>query len=313
MLWRPGLDPAHEPSRIRIVRGAWVDDRRDGRTIPYKIYYPDEGDGTGPLIVWSHGLGGSRDGGGFIHRFLAAHGYVVACIQHPGTDSSLWEGKAGHPWDVIRATHIPRHATLDRYRDVPFALDRLFDLDRDHPDIAARVDLARIGMSGHSFGANTTQIMAGQKLGYGVRQYSLREPRFSCGILYSPVPSYNRKDPPARIYGAIDIPLFHMTGTIDTSPVEGFPYTRRLEVFDASGGPDQYLLVLNGGDHMVYNGSRGKLEENPRVPRHEAIIKAGALAFWDSYLKGDALARDWLSGDGFRTFLADAGTCVYRP
>lgn len=314
MFWRPGTDPDVEPARILIVRGDFIDFTRQTRKVPYKLYYPvDDGGGLLPVIIWSHGLGGNRDGAGFISRFLSSHGYVVVHIQHKGTDSALWEGKTGHPWDAIRAAKIPRKAVLDRYRDVSFALDQLQVFAAKNPEIGARMDLSRIGMSGHSFGANTTQIMAGQKLGYGRRQYSLRDFRFSCGILYSPVPSYNRKDAPRSIYGDIAIPLFHMTGTADTSPVEGFDYMRRLEVFENSGGPDQHLLVLNDGDHMIYNGSRGQLGENPKRAIHEQMIKISALAFWDTYLKGDDNARDWLTGDGLSGYIGAEGSSSYKP
>lgn len=313
MFWRSEIDPDVEPARILIARGEFTDAARRGRKIPYKIYYPvDDGGGRLPVILWSHGLGGNRDGAGFISRFLASHRYIVVHIQHKGTDSALWEGKAGHPWDAIRAAKIPRKAVLDRYRDVPFALDQLQIFAQENPEIGARMDFSHIGMSGHSFGANTTQIMAGQKLGFGRRQYTLREPRFSCGILYSPVPSYNRKDSPRSLYGDIAIPLFHMTGTADSSPVEGFPYTRRLEVFENSGGPDQYLMVLQDGDHMVYNGSRGKLGENPKRAVHERIIKIGALAFWDAYLKADPDAQNWLVAGGLKNYIGAEGICAYR-
>ena len=311
--WTPDIDPGLEPRRILIERGIFTDAAREGRAVPYKIYYPaDEDQGPVPVILWSHGLGGSRDGGGFISRFLSSHGYVVVHVQHPGTDSSLWEGKSGHPWDAIRATKIPRKATLNRYQDIPFALDALTGFAKERPEIGVRMDFSRLGMSGHSFGAGTTQIMAGQKLGYGRRQYSLREPRFKCGILYSPVPSYNRKDSPSSIYGSIAMPLFHMTGTEDTSPVEGFPYTRRLEVFDNSGGPDQHLMVLQGGDHMIYNGSRGKLGENPKREIHETLIKIGALAFWDGWLKDSQPAKEWLSKGGFADFMKAEGFYRFR-
>lgn len=297
-----------------IERGSLIDAARNGRDIPYKIYYPvDDGGEKLPVIIWSHGLGGSRDGGGFISRFLSSHGYIIVHVQHRGTDSGLWEGKPGHPWDAIRAAKIPRKAALSRYRDIPFVLDHLKDFITQYPAMGPRMDFDRIGISGHSFGARTTQVMAGQVQGFGRRQYSLRESRFKCGILYSPVPTYNRKDSPRSVYGPIAIPLFHMTGTADTSPVEGFPYTRRLEVFDYAGGPDQHLMVMNGGDHMVYNGSRGQLEDNPKRAIHETLIKISALAFWDGWLKSDEKARAWLTGGGFAAWLNGEGSSKFRP
>lgn len=155
--------------------------------------------------------------------------------------------------------------------------------------------------------------MAGQRRGYGAWQYSLHEERFRAGLLYSPVPvRQKRHHGPADFYGGIQIPLLVMTGTDDDSPIENFGYKDRLEVFEHSGGPEQHLLILDGGDHMVYNGSRGKLGENPKREIHEEIIKVLSLAFWEAYLKEDESAKIWLSGEGVREFLREEGTYVYR-
>lgn len=311
ILWSPTISAENEPLQIAIARGEWFDEKRGGRKIAYKTYCPigAEKKGAYPVILWSHGLGGSRDGAGFISRYVASHGYAIVHIQHPGTDSGLWEGKPGHPWDVIRATHIPRSATLQRLKDVPFALSRLETLE-----IAPLMDMKRIGMSGHSFGAMTTQIMAGQRRGYGARQYSLFEDRFKAGIVYSPVPFRKKKNHSAAdFYGGIRIPLLIMTGTDDDSPIENFGYQDRLEVFTHSGGPEQHLLVLDKGDHMVYNGSRGKLDANPKRELHEKIIKVLSLAFWDAYLKSDHSAKQWLAQDGVRNWLSGEATYEFRP
>lgn len=314
MLWNSTLSPDTEPSQIFIERGNWIDSRRGDRKIPYKIYTPEAASSGAmqnklPLVVWSHGLGGSRDGAGFISRYIASHGYVVVHIQHEGTDSTLWEGKPGHPWDVIRATHIPRRATLQRLRDVPFALDQIRTLPQ-----AERIDFDRLGFCGHSFGAMTTQVMAGQYRGFGKRRYSLFEPRIKAGILYSPVPVKKKHGrPPEEYYSGIKRPLLVMTGTQDDSPLEEFTYETRREVFDYSGGPDQYLLVLEDGDHMVFSGSRGKLGENPKRDVHEKIIKVLSLAFWDAYLKDDQIAKVWLDGDQVRGWLGSEAAYTYRP
>lgn len=308
-LWSPTISSDTEPMQIAIARGEWFDVNRNNRKVSYKTYCPVDTDkGPFPVIVWSHGLGGSRDGAGFISRFVAAHGYIVVHIQHPGTDSTLWEGKPGHPWDVIRATHIPRSATLQRFKDVPFTLSQLRKLD-----IAPHMNFERIGMSGHSFGAMTTQVMAGQRRGYGARQYSLHLPQLKAGIVYSPVPMRKKKDHgPEDFYGGIKIPLLIMTGTDDDSPIENFGYTDRLEVFTHSGGPEQHLLVLDQGDHMVYNGSRGKLDANPKRDIHEEIIKILSLAFWDAYLKDDQKAKKWLTETDVTQWLAAEGTYTFR-
>ena len=291
-----------------MKRGVLYDARRDDREVPYKIYHPADHDGAPlPLVVWSHGLGGSRDGAGFLARYVAAHGYIVAHLSHRGTDSTLWEGKPGHPWDVIRAAHISRRTSLNRFRDIPFLLDCFENgVDIDH-DVLNMTDLDVIGMSGHSFGAITTQIMAGQKLGKGRRRYSLQDERITAAIAYSPSPTYNHSEPHDEIYGGISIPAMYMTGTDDESPISGKDYTYRLPIYRYASGDDQHLVVLNDADHMVFAGSRGKLGANPLREVHEEIIQVAALSFWDAYLKRDQAACEWLSCGGFESFLSGRG------
>jgi hypothetical protein len=297
MLWRPDIDPGKEPHRVLIKRAAFVDESRGGRRVPFKLYHPEAGIDA-PVVLWSHGLGGSADGASFIARFIAAHGYVVVNITHPGTDSSMWEGKPGHPWDVIRATRLTREVVLNRFRDVPFVLDSLPGWLEQHSDIKARPDFSRTGMSGHSFGALTTQVMSGLLFpDENDRPQSFRDERFKAGILYSPVPVAHLTDlAPEKLYNAMDLPLLFITGTADQSPIEGFGMKERLAVYEHAGGDKNYLLMIEGADHMVFAGSRGKLTGYPKIPLHETIIKVAALAWWDAWLKNDDAARAWLQG-----------------
>ncbi len=301
---------------IKILRGVLTDPTRDNRHVAYKIYLPDTDAviSPQPLVIWSHGLGGSRDGAGFISRHLAARGYVALHVQHVGTDSSLWEGKPGHPWDVIRATKIPRKAILQRYQDVPFLLRALPGIIAEHPVLNGLIDLKRIGLSGHSLGALTTQIMAGQ---YGMRTgtnrfYDLHHPAIRAGILYSPVPLYRHKTKANAAYQGIRIPLLHMTGTEDHSPIGEFNHDLRTDIYTHAGHGDQILLVFKDGDHMVYSGSRGKLADNTLREAHETAITAASTAYWDAYLRDDNAARDWLLGDGFRALLQPDDTLTMR-
>lgn len=299
-LWTPQQAFMKEPYRVLLKRGEFIDSNRSDREIPYKIYHPvDHGLEKMPVIIWSHGFGGNRDGASFISRFLAAQGYTIIHITHRGTDSSLWEGQDAHPWDVLRKATISRQTTLDRMYDVPFVLDQLTDWVRDNPDVGQYMDMNHIGMSGHSFGAMTTQVMAGMKFPDINGDLTLmRDKRLSCGILYSPVPIAHITDaPPEDVYNTIDIPLLHMTGTDDQSPLESFGYEHRLIIREHANHAEQYLQVLDDGDHMVYNGTRGKLANNPKREEHEALILDGAYAFWEAYLKDNAQAKAWLQAN----------------
>ncbi len=325
MYWNPEISPDTEPSKVLLKRGEWVDESRhndDGsvRTIAFKIYHPaDHAYKSLPILIWSHGFGGNRDGAGFISRYLAAHGYAVLHITHTGTDSSLWEGKDGHPWDILRQTKISRATTLNRFKDIPFALDSLALWAKDNPEPGALMDFSNIGMSGHSFGALSTQVAAGQYFADENHELArLREPRIKAGILYSPVPVADHllekisdlKD--TNIYEPIEIPLLHMTGTKDDAPIGDAPYTHRLVVYEKTGHPEKYLLIKEGADHMVYNGTRGKLDANQNRAKHEEIIKIMALAYWEAKLRGDEAALKWLLGRGVQDYLNDDASFKYE-
>jgi hypothetical protein len=307
-------DPDHEPARVLISRGSFIDESRDGREVPYKIYYPAEDlEQSYPVVLWSHGLGGSRDGAAFLSRYIASHAHIVINLTHKGTDTSLWEGKEGHPWDVIRATHIPRHATLNRFKDIPFFINQLESSKAQELPVYKNMDLSSLGMSGHSFGAITTQVMAGQMLGRGKRRYNMADKRIKAGIAYSMSPTYNHEPPYEHVYGSINIPMMYMTGTEDSSPVAGHDYKYRLPIFEHPKGADQHLLVLEGGDHMVFAGSRGKLGQSNLRKQHEDIIKIVSLAFWRAYLRGDMQAKEWLTGSGIEDYLQGQAQHVHRP
>ncbi|MEM6811715.1 MAG: hypothetical protein AAF549_04525 [Pseudomonadota bacterium] len=274
------------PYEVRLIRDQLIDSSRDDRPVKIKIYYPQnyEGNEKRPIIFWSHGLGGSVDGAAFLSRHLAENGYVLIHVQHHGTDVTIWEGKEGHPWDVIRKTKITRDMTLDRFADIPFVLDNLDTLLEKYPEINKVADTNKIGMSGHSFGALTTQVMAGMLFPDENNELtSYADNRFIAGISYSPGGvNHLGHFPKEKVYAGISIPLFHMTGTEDKSPLSGEGYEHRLIPHDNSPDhPHKKLLVIDGADHMVFAGSRGKLGANKDRQKHEEIIKSEALAYWD--------------------------------
>ena len=65
---------------------------RDGsREIPLRLYLPPKLVGPTPIVLFSHGLGGSREGNAYCGRHWASRGYVAVFLQHPGSDASIWQ------------------------------------------------------------------------------------------------------------------------------------------------------------------------------------------------------------------------------
>ncbi len=129
----------------------WKDASRS-RTIPVRIYYPKVGSGPFPVIIMSHGLGGSRDGYRYLGERWASRGYVSVHIQHPGSDSEVL--KTRHPMISMELAAANPANALNRPKDVTFALDTLTALNgRAGFPLEGRLDLKHIGVAGHSFGA----------------------------------------------------------------------------------------------------------------------------------------------------------------
>jgi predicted dienelactone hydrolase len=290
---------------VEVLRTDWLDAARH-RNMPVKIYYPQAGTGLLPVIIFSHGLGGSRDGYEYLGRYWAAHGYVSVHLQHLGSDAAVWQDQ---PVAELKSRLRQSAANLDnaanRPADVSFAIDRLEKLNLETSPLKNRLDLARLGVAGHSFGAFTTLAVAGQVfIAPGDREISYGDPRIKAAVAMSaPVPA--RKNTLDRAFGKIKIPILHLTGTEDSSPIgETHPSERRVP-FDHIHGADQYLLTLNGGDHMIFGGVSSTLPLAQQT-RFKELICASATAFWDAYLKGEASAKTWLTKD-FPTVLATNG------
>ncbi|MFN3585325.1 alpha/beta hydrolase family protein [Phenylobacterium sp.] len=278
---------------VEIRYGEWDDPARGGRVVPYKMYVP-AGKGPFPVVVHSHGLGGSREASGYILEAVAKAGFLVVALQHAGSDSALLEGlgPGGGEAGLVAAGRrgMSPRAAQARYGDVPFALDQIAREAQAGGPLAGKADLSRVGMSGHSYGALSTLVAVGQRTLGAPAGASFAEPRIRAAIAYSP--NKPRGDDPAAAFRNVRTPMLHFTGTEDVTPfdLERSPFERTAP-FQAIQGADQFLVILRGGDHAVFGGRRaatGRLK--PTDPGHMALIKDETVRFWRAYLGGDARA-----------------------
>ena len=276
-----------------VELGEFEDTARD-RKIPYKLYRPEILESVHPLIIFSHGLGGSRDAAAYLGEHFATHGFIALHIQHPGTDRTIFEG-ARRPSKIkeqaSEAIKNPQNA-INRFQDVPFVLDQIEIWNREGA-LAGHIDLDAIGMSGHSFGAKSTLVAAGELIGNG--SVSFKDERLTAAIAYSP--NMPQKGDPQALFSAIDIPLMHVTGTKDDSPLErkgDFDPAIRTKPFEHITATPQYLLVLDGAQHSAFGG-RKRRRGGGDDAQYWPITKATSLAFWKATLKDDAEALAYLN------------------
>ena len=295
------------PHAVATAVFEWHDSSRH-RDVPVKIYYPKVGDGPFPVIIFSHGLGGSRDGYEYLGRHWASHGYVSVHPTHIGSDSAILK-REGRLMDIMSEAASDPSNAIARPRDIAFVIDQLVEANANMRRLQGRLALDRIGVAGHSFGAYTALASAGQSLvGPNGREGPLADTRIRAAIAMS-TPARRRDSAVLdRMYGSIAVPCFHMTGTRDSSPIGDTKAEDRRLPFDHMTAADNYLLTLNGGNHMVFSGIPAKLGGGERDDRFHELILMSSTAFWDAYLKADAKAKAWLAGGAFAKSLDGDGT-----
>lgn len=74
-----------------IVIDLDVKDTQRKREIPVRVYLPAVVKGA-PVVLFSHGLGGSCKINAFMGNHWVGRGYVAVFMQHPGSDTSVWGG-----------------------------------------------------------------------------------------------------------------------------------------------------------------------------------------------------------------------------
>lgn len=277
-----------------------VHDMARQRDVPLRVYLPS-GTQAAPVVLFSHGLGGTREGSAFLGEHWSARGYAVMFIQHPGSDDSVWKNQpVGKRMAAMNQAASPQNFLL-RVQDVPAVLDQLelWNSEENHP-LRGRLELQHVGMSGHSFGAVTTQSVSGQSAGFLGQKFTDR--RIRAAIAFSP--SSPRRGDPATAFGSVEIPWMLMTGTEDSSPIGNADVASRLKVYpNLPATIEKYEVVLHNAEHSAFGDRPLPGDQVGRNPNHHRVILALSTAFWDTYLREDAAARQWLCGAGPQSVL----------
>ena len=259
----------------------WADTRRQ-RPVPVRLYLPQTEQPV-PLVVFSHGIGGSRRSYSWLGQHFARHGIAGLHLQHVGSDRQLWTGSLFSVIGRLQGAAQESEA-IHRAQDLRFALDTLLA-----GELAPRVDTSRIVAAGHSYGANTTLLASGARVVREGRVVALRDERVRAAIVISAPPFYGEPEP-RRILQAVTVPSLHVTCTEDIIRIPGY-YSGaedRVAVFDATGSARKWLAVFAGGSHSMFTDRGGSggggATLNPQVKEATRML---ALAFLQTVFDGD--------------------------
>lgn len=273
------------------------------RELPLRVTYPLHCTGPAPVIIFSHGATGSREGYAPLITHWAAHGYV--CIQPTHGDSLVWltreeKRQFGNIENLLKDARTARHWRT-RPQDIVHVLDGFDQIAEQLPDEAPLLDRERIGVGGHSFGAHTAQLIAGlaHKHPRSGEHVSFRDKRPRAFVWISPQGNDDSTD--AASWRDCTRPTLVVTGTHDRSPRSGAPYTWRIEAFESLPPGDKYLLFIEEAHHG-FGGIAGQLRYpgvGPMVEEQVKLVLETTLSFWDAYLRQNKQAERWLREDEF--------------
>ncbi len=286
-----GTEEADAP--FEVTDFDWVDTTRS-RPVPARLYWPKTTNGAEsavPLVVFSHGIGGSRRGYSYLGRHWSSRGVASLHVQHVGSDAALW---SGNPFGVVGRLQMAaqEREAIARAEDLSFALGRMLAAETGPQTgpLGARVDSHRIVAAGHSYGANTTLLAIGARVEREGRTIERTDPRFKAALVISAPPFYGERNLSA-VLGPVAVPTMHVTSTGDVIEIPGYRsgLEDRLAVFDAIGGPRKMLAVFQRGSHSMFTdrSMTGGLWLNARVKAATADL---ALAFFDLVFNDDGMA-----------------------
>lgn len=242
-------------------------DRKRGREIPVDIYWSTDASLNKPVIVFSHGLGSVRTDLKYLAQHLASYGYVVAALEHPGSNEN-------HVKKVLRlqAPLLEAEEFLQRPKDVSFVLDNLKILNDTPGVLRGKLASDNAMVVGYSLGGATALSLAGAQLQLtnlkqrcpgNVLAFSLGE-NAQCFAKSLPEDSYQLRDQRVKraiafspttslLFGEtgltkVAIPTLIGSGSADkTTPA----LTEQAIAFDKLPAP-KWLVGFVGGTHLSF-------------------------------------------------------------
>jgi fermentation-respiration switch protein FrsA (DUF1100 family) len=234
----PGRDFEAGKLKLKFSRGT-------DRPLPTTVWYPSDGPGPFPLVLFSHGLTSEPSAYENVLSSWAEAGFVVAAPAYPFTS--------------YRAAKIDPIDIINQPADATEVITRMLALnDKPGGELAGRIDPARIAAAGHSAGGITTVgLFSGN-----------RDDRLVAGIVLSgrlglPVPFAGEPAPILFVHGKLD---------------KTVPFAEGLSAFNAVPWPKAMMSVTKGGHVAITKDFEPVLKTTTDFLRYALYGDAEAFA-----------------------------------
>ena len=274
------MDPAPgAPAPVVSVKPVVLPAPGRGEDLRVRVSAPATGQRL-PVIVFSHGFGGSLDGYAPLADFWAAHGFAV--VQPTHLDSRT----LGLPPEDPRTPLIWRI----RVEDLTRVLDGLDVLEAAVPSLGGRLDHGRIAVAGHSSGGQTAGMLLGARVldADGAPGEDMSDPRVTAGVLLS---TAGRGGADLTPFAAEHFPFMNPGFAEMTTPalvVAGDHDQSALSVRGPDWFTDPYylspgpkaLLTVAGGEHSLGGiTGYGVTETTDEHPGRVALVQRLSWAY----------------------------------
>src|ERR1700675_4444685 len=274
---------ADGPHSVTEVPDIVLHDAKRDKSLHVRVFYPNE-PGPYPVIVFSHGAGGSQSCCEVLTRHWATYGYVT--LQPTHDDSTLQRRYAGEEdINFLRAVRdaLKKPALWQsRPQDISFVLDSLPTLQKRIPALAGKIDAEHIGVGGHSMGAFTADAIAGALVDLPNHPATnFADPRVKAVVLLSPQGpgEFGLAD---HSWDHLTLPLLSMTGSLDLGAENHGPDWKKIP-FERSQPGAKYHVFIEGANHMSFIAAKTLLPG--RAAQGDSILgftNSASLAFWDA-------------------------------
>jgi fermentation-respiration switch protein FrsA (DUF1100 family) len=216
------------------------------RTLPLTIWYPSDGGGPFPLVVFAHGYAVTPSFYSSLLRRVAAAGYVVAAATYP-----MLSGQPAGPTEDVDWGQL--------FPDTWFVTTQMLALSASgDATFGGMIDPSRIAVAGHSDGA---------EIAFGVGYQLLRLDRRVRAVV-----AYAADFGDLGTYRPNGRPLLHVLSDDD----EYNPYGQAIASDQAIQDPKSTLSLWNANHAPPYT--------DPSDPHFDLVVRV-TIAFLDSTLK----------------------------
>ncbi|MBD1936232.1 alpha/beta hydrolase [Microcoleus sp. FACHB-68] len=300
------FDPSQPGTASVQVLSLNLNDSQRQRTIPVDLYSSAGATAEKPVIIFSHGLGSDRTELRYLAEHLASHGYVIAVVEHIGSNSTQVNTA------LAGGSLLQPDEFLNRPKDISFTLDELEKLNLSAGPFQGKLATDNVMVIGYSMGGGTALSIAGGELqiasvkqrcqsdlvrlspGVGLQciagglpenTYQLYDPRIKRAMAMNPISSI--------IFGEtglskVQVPTLIVTGSADkTTPA----LSEQILGFSKLPAP-KWLVGFVGGTHLSIKDPAATIDQTTKP---NTVLTGGELigdqaASVRNYIKAISLA-----------------------